>query len=74
MRMPILTTNTQRWEGGVTAAGHEGLAPQGCGLGKKIACGAAVAACAAACVSGVGTAICASCFAAIGAGSCIDCA
>ncbi len=74
MRMPVLTTNTQPRDGSFMTDSHDGLVLQGCGLGKKIACAAAVAACTAACVSGVGTAACASCFAAIGAGSCIECA
>jgi hypothetical protein len=52
----------------------DGILPNGCGLGKKIACAAAVAACAAACATGVGVPACAACFASVGAGSCIDCA
>ncbi|MEG5038637.1 MULTISPECIES: hypothetical protein [unclassified Microcoleus] len=48
--------------------------PQGsCGWRKKIRCGAAVAACGAACASGVATAACIACFAGVGSSSCVDC-
>jgi hypothetical protein len=47
--------------------------PQGCDVWKAIRCGASVAACTAACLSGVGTAACIGCFAALGASDCIDC-
>jgi hypothetical protein len=39
----------------------EGVSQQGCNVWKKVECGAEIAACAAACVSGVGTAGCIAC-------------
>jgi hypothetical protein len=44
----------------------------GCNVFKKIACGAAIAACGAVCVGSLGTA-CVQCLAGIGASGCIDC-
>lgn len=73
MRLPKLVVAVKGDVRELSAASH-GVMPQGCGLGKKLACAAAVAACTTACLSGVGTPACASCFAAVGAGSCIDCA
>jgi hypothetical protein len=49
-----------------------GIAPSDCNAAKRIACAAAVAACAAVCVGSVGTA-CVECFAGLGASGCIDC-
>ena len=54
------------------AAFNKGVTPQGCDIFKKVACAAAVAACAAVCVGSGGTA-CAACFAGLGMSSCIDC-
>ena len=48
------------------------ITPQDCGLGKKIACSAAVVACAVTCAAGPEA--CAACFAGLGMSSCIDCA
>jgi len=73
MKLPKLTLDRER-DGDSTPYIRSGMTPQGCGLGKKIACAAAVLACAAACATGVGAPACAACFASIGAGSCIDCA
>jgi hypothetical protein len=44
----------------------------GCSVFKKIACAAALAACAAVCVGSAGTA-CVECLAGLGASGCVDC-
>lgn len=46
--------------------------PSGCNVFKKVACGAAIAACGAVCIGSLGTA-CIQCLAGIGASGCIDC-
>jgi hypothetical protein len=48
------------------------IEPSGCNIFKKVACGAAIAACGAVCVGSLGTA-CVECLAGIGASGCIDC-
>ncbi len=53
-----------------TTAFTSGLGPSGCSIFKKVACAAAVAACAATCAAG---GACAACFAGLGMSSCIDC-
>ncbi len=73
MKVPRLTESVPRIRT-LHDKARDGIQPNGCGLGKKIACAAAVAACAAACATGVGIPACAACFASVGAGSCIDCA
>ena len=50
----------------------ERLHPSGCSVFKKIACGAAIAACGAVCYVSLGTA-CVECLAGIGGSDCIDC-
>ncbi len=47
------------------------VTPSGCSVFKKIACGAALATCVAACAGGPGP--CVACLASIGASSCADC-
>ena len=74
MKLPKLSLPTGVNSGIPRSTNIASVEPQGCGLGKKIACAAAVLACAAACATGVGAPACAACFASIGAGSCIDCA
>ena len=49
-----------------------GIKPSDCNIFKKVACGAAIAACGAVCVGSLGTA-CVECLAGIGASGCIDC-
>ena len=73
MRLPKLTVQNGISCRTENSSASSSVVPQGCGLGKKIACAAAVAACAAVCVGSAGTA-CAACFAGLGMGSCIDCA
>jgi len=48
------------------------IEPSGCNVFKKVACGAAIAACGAVCVGSLGTA-CVECLSGIGASGCIDC-
>lgn len=74
MKLPKLTQPILGRRSPVFSAIEKSVEPQDCGLGKKIACAAAVAACSVACATGVGVPACAACFASIGAGSCIDCA
>ncbi|WP_187969688.1 hypothetical protein [Aquibium microcysteis] len=69
MRLPVQSPSIARRSG--TAALAPGVTPSGCNVFKKVACAAAVAACAATCLAG--PAACISCFGALGAGSCIDC-
>jgi len=65
---PVLrnTSNTQ-----IAITSINTVMASGCNLRKKIRCAGTVAACAAACASGLGTAACVACFA--GNASCIDC-
>lgn len=73
MRLPVFTISKSSAGSSATGyASHSGVEPQGCSTTKKIACAAALAACAAVCVGSDGTA-CAACFAGLGMGSCIDC-
>jgi hypothetical protein len=63
-----------RYHAAFRSAGRSGVVPQDCPFFPKgLRCAAAVAACTATCVSGVGTAACIACFAGIGASDCIDC-
>jgi hypothetical protein len=70
MMMPVQATPVLR--GVSQVRDEEAVEPSGCSLGKKILCGAAIAACGAVCVASLGTA-CVECLAGIGAGGCIDC-
>ncbi|MDN2581921.1 hypothetical protein [Aquibium sp. ELW1220] len=69
MRLPVQSPAIARRRS--TAAFSDGITPSGCSVLKKIACAAAVAACATTCLAG--PAACISCFGAVGASSCIDC-
>lgn len=69
MRPPLQSQAVARRESTATLA--VGVTPSGCNVFKKIACAAAVAACATTCLAG--PAACVSCFGALGASSCIDC-
>ena len=69
----MLTIHNNKVARTENSAPNNSVVSQGCGLGKKVACAAAVAACAAVCVGSAGSA-CAACFAGLGMGSCIDCA
>jgi hypothetical protein len=72
MKLPSLPASSQKTRSINDLAGI-GINPSDCGLGKKIACAVAVAACATVCAGSLGSA-CAACFAGLGMGSCIDCA
>ena len=70
MMMPLQATPVVRTVTPVAA--EAAVEPSGCNVFKKIACGAAMAACGAVCVGSLGTA-CVECLAGIGASGCIDC-
>jgi hypothetical protein len=70
MMMPVQATPVLR--GVSQVRDEEAVEPSGCSLGKKILCGAAIAACGTACVI-TGGAACIQCLATIGASGCIDC-
>lgn len=70
MMMPVQASPVLRSAGKTPDEGA--IEPSGCGLGKKIACGAALVACGAVCVGSLGAA-CVQCLAGIGASGCIDC-
>lgn len=74
MRLPKLIAQNSVKSASEKSSALCSVVPQDCGFGKKIACAAAVLACSAACITGVGVPACAACFASIGAGPCIDCA
>lgn len=55
------------------AGGSQILGCNGCNITDAVGCGAALAACGAACATGAGVPACVSCFAGLGASSCIRC-
>jgi hypothetical protein len=70
MIMPVQALPVARGAGQIHDAGT--VAPSGCSVFKKVACGTALVACGAVCIGTIGAA-CVQCLAGIGASGCIDC-